>query len=113
MPRWAFLPLSGAGSAGSGGRFNWFGQGALYLPLDAATAIAEYQRADVRLPPLTLCTYRATTPAVVDLRRLGEGSWQAPTSMRHDAGPARHRSLYRGESSRRYTVRSPVRSDSV
>lgn len=74
-PRWAYLPLSGAGAASAGGRFNRYGIDALYLSLASATAIAEYQQSAVRLPPLTLCEYRATLPALVDLRRLNEGTW--------------------------------------
>jgi len=76
-PRWAFTPLSGAGAAKAGGRFNRQGLEALYLSLDAATAIAEYQQTSQRLPPLTLCEYRATLPALVDLRRLEEGQWDS------------------------------------
>lgn len=75
VPRWAYLPLSGAGAASTGGRFNRYGLEALYLSMESETALAEYQQSAVRLPPLTLCEYRATLPALVDLRRLDEGTW--------------------------------------
>lgn len=45
---------------------------ALYLSLDAATAIAEYQQASPYLPPLTLVSFLATLPPLVDVRLLDE-----------------------------------------
>lgn len=74
-PRWAFSPLSGAGAARYGGRLNRPGVHALYLSLDHATALAEYQQVSSRLPPGTVCTYVATLPPLVDLRRLNVGDW--------------------------------------
>ena len=43
-PMWATMPTSGAGAATAGGRANRIGVPALYLALDAETAIAEYQQ---------------------------------------------------------------------
>lgn len=74
-PQWAYAPLSGAGAASHGGRFNRPGLEALYLSMDAQTALAEYQQTSRHLPPGTICTYIATLPALVDLRHLGEGTW--------------------------------------
>jgi RES domain-containing protein len=42
-PAYAGTPLSGMGAARRGGRFNRPGQEALYLAMDEATALAEYQ----------------------------------------------------------------------
>ena len=50
-PRWASEPLSGAGAAKRGGRWNEPGQAALYLSEDHATAIAEYMQ-DLARPGL-------------------------------------------------------------
>jgi len=74
-PRYASTPLSGAGAARAGGRFNRPGIDALYLSLELETAVAEYQQTDSLLPPLTLCSYLAQVPPLVDLRRLTEGTW--------------------------------------
>jgi len=74
-PRWAAEPLSGAGASRAGGRFNRRGQPALYLALELLTAVREYQQASPFLPPLTLVTYRAHLPPLVDLTRLTEGDW--------------------------------------
>lgn len=69
-PRWASQPLSGAGAALRGGRFNREGVAALYLSLDELTALREYQQTSAFLPPATLCTYSAHLSALVDLRLL-------------------------------------------
>ena len=64
-PRWAFEPLSGAGAARAGGRWNTPGQAALYLSENHATAIAEYQQ---NLPrPGTLTAYDVDAPGILDL----------------------------------------------
>ena len=75
MPRWAAEPLSGAGAALAGGRFNRIAQPALYLSFELTTAVSEYQQTSAFAPPLTLVTYRASLPPLVDLRRLHEGGW--------------------------------------
>lgn len=72
MPRWAAEPLSGAGAALSGGRFNRFGVPALYLALELNTAVAEYQQAAPFLPPFTMVSYLADLPPLVDMRLLDE-----------------------------------------
>ncbi|MDR3673110.1 MAG: RES family NAD+ phosphorylase [Holophaga sp.] len=75
-PKWAFQPLSGAGSAKQGGRFNRPGHHALYLSFSTRTAIAEYQQYLDLLPPGTLAAYRAQVSAVADFREgFSAGSW--------------------------------------
>lgn len=67
-PQWASQPLSGAGAALRGGRFNRPGIHALYLSDSSATALAEYQQLDTLLPPCTLVTYLVELRRVVDFR---------------------------------------------
>jgi len=64
-PRRAFDPLSGAGAARAGGRWNVPGQPALYLSESHATAIAEYQQDLPR--PGTLMAYDVNDQAILDL----------------------------------------------
>lgn len=67
-PRWSFAPISGAGAAISGGRFNARGTPALYLSLDPITALAECtQGFAARMLPLTLCEYAIDCEPVADL----------------------------------------------
>jgi RES domain-containing protein len=72
-PRWASRPMSGAGSAAKGGRFNREGIEALYLSLEEVTALREYQQTSPFLPPCTMCSYTATLRGLVDLRQLRRG----------------------------------------
>ena len=72
-PKYASSPLSGAGAAVQGGRFNRKGIEALYLSLDAQTALAEYQQTSPLLEPCTLAAYLATLAHVVDLRAFDGG----------------------------------------
>ncbi len=75
-PEWASRPLSGAGAARKGGRFNRPGVSALYLSLDELTALREYQQTSPFLPPCTMCSYTAALRGLVDLRQLHSGeSW--------------------------------------
>lgn len=73
-PRWASQPLSGKGAATVGGRFNREGVAALYLSLDALTALHEYQQTSPFLPPCTICSYKVTLHGLVDLTRLTHGN---------------------------------------
>lgn len=66
VPRWAHAPLSGAGAAINGGRFNRPGQDALYVSFDQITAMVEYQQ-EFGFRPCTLCAYDADIRLVVDL----------------------------------------------
>ena len=67
-PGWAFTPLSGAGAAQRGGRFNREGKPALYLTLKPETAIAECSHGFAhRMPPITLCDYNVDCEPVADL----------------------------------------------
>jgi RES domain-containing protein len=64
-PRWQHEPLSGAGAARNGGRWNAKGAPALYLSFDHATAIAEYMQGLVH--PGTLAPYDLAVPDILDL----------------------------------------------
>jgi RES domain-containing protein len=64
-PRWASLPLSGAGAAERGGRWNAPGSPALYLSEEHITAFAEYMQGLER--PGLLTPYDVETQRIVDL----------------------------------------------
>lgn len=66
VPSYAHIPRSGMGAAKEGGRFNRPGQEALYLSLDAATALAEYRQDDPWLPPGIICTFFVDQLRVAD-----------------------------------------------
>jgi RES domain-containing protein len=66
-PKWAFIPLSGAGAAMDGGRFNRPGVEALYLSRAPQTALDEYRQGASITPPATLAAYLVTLDDVVDL----------------------------------------------
>jgi RES domain-containing protein len=65
-PKWAHDPLSGAGAARFGGRFNPKGVSALYLSESIDTAFAEYQQ-DLLVRPGTFCAYQLDVSGIVDL----------------------------------------------
>ncbi len=68
-PTWSFSPISGAGAAKTGGRFNRPSEPALYLSLDVMTAVGECtQGLSQRLQPLTMCEYDIDCDPVADLR---------------------------------------------
>jgi RES domain-containing protein len=52
VPRWAHDPLSGAGAARFGGRWNAVGRPCLYAALELSTAWAEYNQGFVQHPAL-------------------------------------------------------------
>ena len=64
-PVWAGHPLSGAGAARHGGRFNRQGRDALYTSLSPHTAIREANQVGT-LQPTTLVAYRADISPVFD-----------------------------------------------
>jgi RES domain-containing protein len=67
-PAWSFTPLSGAGAALTGGRFNRKGEPTLYLSLDVMTSFGECtQGFTKRLQPLTMCEYDVDCEDVADL----------------------------------------------
>jgi hypothetical protein len=67
-PKWAVAPASGAGAAEYGGRANRPGVAALYLALEAQTAIDEYQQVSPLLPPGTMVSYQVTADPILDFR---------------------------------------------
>jgi len=100
VPRWAHDPLSGAGAAQFGGRWNAVGQPCLYAALELSTAWAEYNQGFVQHPAtiaqLTLAGVRLadlTKPDV--LAELNVSNTVHTTEWRDDldAGrvPATHR----------------------
>jgi RES domain-containing protein len=68
-PNWSWKPLSGAGAALKGRRFNWPGLETLYLSLSYATVFREVSAGFAhRLTPYVLCSYDVDCEDVVDLR---------------------------------------------
>lgn len=65
-PIWAHAPLSGAGAAINGGRFNRPGTDTLYISFDLMTAIVEYEQ-ELGIRPGTFCAYHAKIRPIVDL----------------------------------------------
>ncbi|AWK85708.1 RES family NAD+ phosphorylase [Azospirillum thermophilum] len=66
-PRWAHRPLSGAGAAQTGGRFNRPGLEALYLSADVETAWAEYQQTGSIPRPGLVAGYEVDAQAIPDV----------------------------------------------
>jgi RES domain-containing protein len=68
-PCWSFTPLSGAGAAIRGARFNPKGAPALYLALTIMTAVKEINQGFAhKIEPCVLCSYDVDCEDVVDLR---------------------------------------------
>jgi RES domain-containing protein len=65
-PKWTHAPLSGAGAARHGGRYNAAGTAALYLSEDLLAAIVEYEQ-ELGIRPGTFCAYHVDVSDVVDL----------------------------------------------
>lgn len=77
-PNWAWSPLSGAGAALKGRRFNWPGLETLYLSLSFNTVFREVSAGFAhRLTPYVLCSYDVDCEDIADLRtdadRAGRG----------------------------------------
>jgi RES domain-containing protein len=67
-PNWAWSPLSGAGAALKGRRFNWPGLNTLYLSLSFNTVFREVSGGFAhRLTPYVLCSYEVDCE-IADLR---------------------------------------------
>lgn len=66
VPRWAQLPLSGAGAARFGGRWNAVGQPAIYAAREISTAWTEYNQGFVQHPAL-LVQFELEGASLVDL----------------------------------------------
>jgi RES domain-containing protein len=68
-PRWSFKPLSGAGAAIHGGRFNPRGMEALYLALSILGAVNEANQGFAfKIQPCVLCSYDVDCDDIADLR---------------------------------------------
>ncbi|WP_293905596.1 RES domain-containing protein [Phenylobacterium sp.] len=68
-PNWSWTPLSGAGAALKGRRFNWPGLETLYLSLSFNTVFREVSGGFAhRLTPYVLCSYDVDCDDVADLR---------------------------------------------
>lgn len=68
-PHWSWSPLSGAGAALKGRRFNWPGLETLYLSLGFNTVFREVSGGFAhRLTPYVLCSYDVDCDDIVDLR---------------------------------------------
>ena len=68
-PNWAWTPLSGAGAALRGRRFNWPGLETLYLSLSFSTVFREVSAGFAhRLTPYVLCSYEVDCEDITDLR---------------------------------------------
>jgi RES domain-containing protein len=68
-PSWSWTPLSGAGAALKGRRFNWPGLETLYLSLSFTTAFREVSAGFAhRLTPYVLCSYDVDCEDIADLR---------------------------------------------
>ncbi|WP_298958483.1 RES family NAD+ phosphorylase [uncultured Methylobacterium sp.] len=65
-PRWSHQPLSGAGAAVNGGRFNRPGIEAVYLSTEPETALAEIRQGASIAPPATLAAYRVKAEDIAD-----------------------------------------------
>lgn len=77
-PKWAYSPLSGAGAASAGGRFNRPGVEALYLSAAPDTALTEYQQGSTLPNPATLAAYQIAIADVVDLSAGYDSTQWAP-----------------------------------
>lgn len=68
-PNWSWSPLSGAGAALRGRRFNWRGLETLYLSLSITTVFREVSGGFAhRLTPYVLCSYDVDCEDIADLR---------------------------------------------
>ncbi len=68
-PSWSWNPLSGAGAALKGRRFNWPGLETLYLSLSVNTVFREVSGGFAhRLTPYVLCSYDVDCENIADLR---------------------------------------------
>lgn len=68
-PHWSWTPLSGAGAALKGRRFNWPGLETLYLSLSYHTVFREVSGGFAhRLTPYVLCSYDVDCEDIADLR---------------------------------------------
>jgi RES domain-containing protein len=68
-PNWSWRPLSGAGAALKGRRFNWPGLETLYLSLSFTTVFREVSGGFAyRLTPYVLCSYDVDCEDICDLR---------------------------------------------
>jgi RES domain-containing protein len=96
VPQWAYMPLSGAGAARFGGRWNVIGQPAIYAAREISTAWAEYNQGFVQHPAL-LVQFELEGASLVDLT-------DADTLARHGLTAEIHQCEWRMLLSQRETV---------
>lgn len=81
-PNWFWTPLSGAGAALKGRRFNWPGLETLYLSLGYHTVFREVSGGFAhRLTPYVLCNYDVDCEDIANLRTDGERAAQVGVSL--------------------------------
>ncbi|CAN5334845.1 RES family NAD+ phosphorylase [soil metagenome] len=109
-PQWSFLPLSGAGAAIRGARFNAKGIPALYLALDIMTAIKEANQGFAhRIDPCVLCSYAVDCTDIVDLRTAAD---QAAAGVPfHDMSCAWMSDLARGRQPSSWAIQQRLAGD--
>lgn len=76
-PKWAYQPLSGAGAAAVGGRFNRVDLPALYLALEPETALAEFSQSEPLFGPGTIASYQIQLAKVADFSAGYGPAWDA------------------------------------
>jgi RES domain-containing protein len=74
-PKWAYQPLSGAGAATAGGRFNRVDSPALYLALEPETALAEFSQSEPVFGPGTIACYQIQLASVLDFSAGYSPAW--------------------------------------
>ncbi|MCS2608456.1 RES family NAD+ phosphorylase [Halomonas dongshanensis] len=76
-PKWAFMPISGAGAGEHGGRLNRIGVSALYLSLEEATAMVEYKQLSALMPPGLIVSYSLNVHRIIDFRQGYGAGWDS------------------------------------
>ena len=85
VPHWAHDPLSGAGAAQFGGRWNAVGQPCLYAALELSTAWAEYNQGFVQ-HPATIAQLTLAGVRLADLTKPSLPNWMSRTPSIRQSG---------------------------
>ena len=80
-PRYAFAPLSGAGAASTGGRWNAPGHSALYLSTDPTTAMLEAQQDVDIFSPVTLVSYALSDARIFETAATNEVDYEFDSAV--------------------------------